>query len=437
MIEGVNGQVVDTASLAKQLDALLVTLHSTTVEVPIVVKEPDVKAEDNQAAQQQAETMISGDVTVTDGDKSWSITPDKIASYMGFRSEMKNGVSTLVPFMDATKLQPLLDQIAPDVVKQPTNATFASDGTKAWVVPGKNGEQLDAEATAQAITAATLESSNRTVNVVIKTKEPNLTTAEAQARGIKDLLTKYSTTYSCPTHRQINVKLAPNTRPTSCSRPVRSTTSTSRSGRAPRPGVGKLAPGIVGPNTARGRPGRRYLPGLDHDVQRRRAGRGSRSPSATTTPSTSTTIPRAGTRRSPAGGKNLRFVNDTDHYIWIRGTSTGITTTIYVYGHQRRTHGPQWSVGDFYNMVPQDHGQDRRPVAAEAGKTAVSDKGQVGKSLKTTRVVTRNGVVIHNDVWTSVWPMYPVTVRWGRRPPQASSTTTTTSGSTTTSSRAP
>ena len=31
--------------------------------------------------------MISGDVTVTDGDKSWSITPDQIASYMGFRSE--------------------------------------------------------------------------------------------------------------------------------------------------------------------------------------------------------------------------------------------------------------------------------------------------------------------------------------------------------------
>ncbi len=270
VIEGLNGQVVDQAGLAEQLSGLLVTLHSTTVEVPIVVKEPDVKADDNQAAQQQAETMISGDVTVTDGDKSWSVTPDQIASYMGFRSEMKNGVSTLVPFMDATKLQPLLDQIAPDVVKEPVDASFASDGTKAWVVAGKNGEQLDPEATAQAITEATLEPTDRTLKVVVKTKEPDLTTDEAKAMGIKDVLSSYSTTYSCPTPRQINVKLATKY----CDR------------RAPRPGPGVQlrqadrsahsgARVAVGSRHRRPQPvgrrsGRGYLSGLYDHVQRRR-----------------------------------------------------------------------------------------------------------------------------------------------------------------------
>jgi vancomycin resistance protein YoaR len=32
-----------------------------------------------------------------------------------------------------------------------------------------------------------------------------------------------------------------------------------------------------------------------------------------------------------AGGPNLRFRNDTDHYIWIRGSSDGITTTFNIY----------------------------------------------------------------------------------------------------------
>ncbi len=33
-----------------------------------------------------------------------------------------------------------------------------------------------------------------------------------------------------------------------------------------------------------------------------------------------------------AGSKNLRFVNDTAHDIWIAGTSDGITTTFRIYG---------------------------------------------------------------------------------------------------------
>ena len=117
VIESVQRQSGRPGALAEQLSALLVTLHSTTVEVPVVVKEPDVKAEDNAAAQQQAETMISGDGhghrrrqevehhAQIRSPPTWASAP-----------RMKNGVSTLVPFMDVTKLQPTLDAIAPDVV---------------------------------------------------------------------------------------------------------------------------------------------------------------------------------------------------------------------------------------------------------------------------------------------------------------------------------
>ena len=209
VIDSVDGKVVDRAALAETLSSLLVTLRSATVEVPIVAKEPDVKADDNQAAQKQAETMISGPVTVTGGGKEWTVAPEEIASYMGFRAEMKNGVSTLVPFMDATKLQPLLDEIAPAVLQKPTNASFDHNDTRAWVVPGKERQATGRRGHGRRPSRRPRSSRPAaTVKAVLKIKEPSLTTEEAKARGIQDKLSYYTTTYSCTADRQTNVKLA-------------------------------------------------------------------------------------------------------------------------------------------------------------------------------------------------------------------------------------
>lgn len=436
VIEGLNGHVVDQAALAQKVSALLVTLHSTTVEVPIVAKEPDVKADDNKAAQQQAETMISGDVTVSNGAKTWKVTPEQIASYMGFRSDIQNGVSTLVPFMDATKLQPLLDKIAPDVVKSSTNASFASDGTKAWVVPGKNGEQLDAEATAQAITAATLEPTARTVQVAVKVKEPNRTTEEAQAMGVTDLLSSYTTAYSCPAPRQTNVRLATKYATDVLLAPGQEYNFDKQIGPRIASRGWQMAPGIVGPNqledvlgggicqvsttmfNAIGNAGLKVTERKNHSLY-------------------ISHYPKGRDATVTGGGKNLRFVNDTDHYIWIRGSSSGVKTTIYVYGtNDGRKGHVTWTVGSFYGVKPQSSVKIADPSLL-VGKTKVSDKGQAGKSLKTTRVVTRNGKVIHNDVWISYWPMYPMTVLVGTATTKPPSTTTTTAGTTTTLAPAP
>ncbi len=429
VIEGLNGQVVDQAALSEKLSALLVTLHSTTVEVPIVAKEPDVKAEDNQAAQQQAETMISGDVTISDGSKTWSITPEEIASYMGFRSELKNGVSTLIPFMDTTKLQPILETIAPDVLKRATNASFASDGSKAWVVPGKNGEQLDAEATAQAITDATLKPNGRTVKVAIKAKEPDRTTEEAKAMGIETVLSSYTTVYSCPAPRQTNVRLATKYATDVLLAPGQEYNFDKQIGPRTAARGWQLAPGIVGPNqledvlgggicqvsttmfNAAGNAGLKITERRNHSLY-------------------ISHYPKGRDATVTGGGKNLRFVNDTDHYIWIRGSSSGVKTTITIYGTDDGRKGHvSWTVGDFYGIKPQTSIKISDPSML-VGKTKVSDSGQVGKSLKTTRVVTRNGKVIHNDVWTSYWPMYPKTVLVGTA--TTVSTTSTTAGPTTT-----
>jgi len=102
----------------------------------MTIKEPDVQAEDNAAAQEQAETMLSGPVTLTRGEKKWTLDVEQLVAYMDFRAEEQGGVSTLVPYISADKMGPFFDDIAAQVATKPANATFASDGNTAWVVPG-------------------------------------------------------------------------------------------------------------------------------------------------------------------------------------------------------------------------------------------------------------------------------------------------------------
>jgi vancomycin resistance protein YoaR len=432
VIDSLAGKAVDQATLADKLQNLLVTLRSSSLEVPIAVKEPDVKAEDNQEAQQQAEMMISGPVTVTDGDKDWSITPEEIAAYMGFRAEEKSGVSTLVPFMDPTKLQPLLDEIAPQVLQKPTDASFAHDDTRVWVVGGKNGKQLDGDATAEAITATTLKKAGRTVNVILKTKEPGLTTAKAKAMGIATKLASYKTTYPCPAARQINVKLATKNATNVLLAPGQEYDFDQQIGPRKTSLGWQMAKGITGPNqledvlgggicqvsttmfnaVAGGKAGLKITERWNHSLY-------------------ISHYPKGRDATVTGGGKNLRFVNEMKHYVWITGASTGVVTTITVWGTDQG-RSTEWTVGDFFNIIPMTKTTVTDPTL-KFGKTSLVQAGQQGQSLKTTRVVKENGKTIHKDVWTNVWAMYPEETAVGA----ASTTTTTVKPTSTTTTTAP
>jgi vancomycin resistance protein YoaR len=427
VIEGVNGRIVDRATLADKLAELLLTRHSTTVEIPLVVKEPDVKAEDNREAQIQAETMIGSPIVLTYGDKKWSISPDQIAEYMGFRSEMRNGVSTLVPFMATEKMQPFLATIAPEVVKEPKDASFKLENGKPQVVPGEDGEQLDPEATADAITEISLRPTDRTLSVALMLKEPDFTTAEAESWGIKDKLSSYNTKYTGVPNRRVNVRITTQYATNVFLAPGEEYNFDKQIGPRTAARGYMLAPGITGPNTLEDVLGGGIcqvsttmfntviLAGLqvterhNHSIYIDHYPKGR---DATVT----------------GGGKNLRFKNNTDHYIWIVGSSTGTSTTISIYGTYDGRKS-QITVGNFYNVRGASTVTVTDPKLL-TGKTVVVDKGQTGKALKTHYVVTRNGEVLIDKIFTSVWPMYPKTIAYGTMTTvtTAPPTTTTTAG---------
>jgi len=206
------------------------------IPVPIVVTEPRLVAADLQPVLEQAETIVGSPVQVAHGDQTWTLSPEQMSSLLDVRQEEVNGVATSVPFVSAEKLGTFFDTIEEAVATAPVDASFKQDGTKAWVVPGVDGERLDRAKTAEAVSAAALKRSGRVAEVAVTAAEPDLTTAEAERWASKTFWRSYSSEYWGTSNRRQNVRVATQYCSNVIMAPVTSSTSTSRSARAPPPG---------------------------------------------------------------------------------------------------------------------------------------------------------------------------------------------------------
>ena len=224
---------------------------------------------------------------------------------------------------------------------------------------GSEGIKLDEAKTADAITQAALGTSNRVATVVTTDADPELTTAQAQAMGIVEKIESYTTTYVGDPDRQVNVRLTTKYASDVMVPPGGEYNFDKTIGpRTPQRGYLK-APGIVGPGkledvygggicqvsttmfNAVFFAGLKVTERVNHSlfISHYPLGR-----DATVTD----------------GGPNLRWVNDTDNYILVRGSSNGITTTFVLYGtnpHRKVTY----TTSSFYNIQPRTDANDGGP----------------------------------------------------------------------------
>ncbi len=424
VIEDRQGLRVDKDTLREELKAILFTLHSTEIEIPTVVLEPQVTAEDNRQAQEQAEIMISAPLILKGDDRTWVLTPEQIAVAMDFRAEIRNSVSTLIPYISAEKLDlSFFDEIAAVVAREPVDASFDSDGTKAWVIPGTVGRALDPEKTVEALLAAALTADSRTVEVAVATVDPDLTTEEAEAMGIKDRLATYTTEpYRGSANRQVNVRITTKYASDVMMAPGDVYNFDKQIGPRTAARGYKLAPGIVGGGEMEDVLGGGicqvsttlfnavFEAGLEVVERHNHSLYISHYPDGRDATVT-------------AGGKNLRFKNNTDHYIWIRGTSDGITTTFNIYG----TSDGRKVTASFSGF---SYGAGRTEVtiinaSLAPGTSRVKISGQGGRSCSVTRTITWPDGKKKVETFKSYYPMIPKTIE------VSPVTTTTTTGSVT------
>ena len=429
VVEGHKGNVVDRDALRERMEPLLYTFRPAETAAPMKVAEPPVLSAESDEAVRQAEIIISAPVKLTWGEKTWALTAEDLAAYLDTSSEDRDGVPTLVAFLSAAKMSPLFAQVSTSVLTKPVDATFKSDGLKAWVIAGEMGRALDVEATAKALTVAALKASGRSAKAVTVEVEPDLTAKEAEAMGIKVKLAGWVVEHWGVEERQQNVRVT-----TKYAEKIVAPGEiynfdktiglrTEARGFMPAPGiVGEgnledvLGGGICQVATtlfnAVFEAGLEIVERHNHTLyfDHYPAGR-----DATVT----------------AGAKNFMFRNDTEHYIWVRGSSDGITTRFNIYG----TKDGRTVTSTFSGWT---HGAERtvETVIDESLRTGTSElrrAGQSARSCTVTRLVTMpDGTVLHRgpETYKSVYPM--ITRLVGVSPGDAAGTSATTTGATTT-----
>jgi lipoprotein-anchoring transpeptidase ErfK/SrfK/vancomycin resistance protein YoaR len=150
-----------TAGLAVDVDATVTALQQAVFSpartVPLVVqsREPAISAGALEPLRAQASRFLSRPVTVKYADQSWTIEPADLAKALRLPdTEKAHSVEQLSINLDQAALAKQIRTLATKLNIAPENAALALRGTEVVILPGKDGQTVDATAAAQAVIAA-------------------------------------------------------------------------------------------------------------------------------------------------------------------------------------------------------------------------------------------------------------------------------------------
>ena len=201
-----DGVAFDGAAAAA---AALQVVSRTDAPAEVVVGAPATAIapahDDSEAivAKTSADRMISDDVIVQLGKKHWTMRAKVVATWVRF--DTVGGTPT--PTVNEAAIAKALKRVAKSVKTAPASAIYLKDrrGRVVGVVPAKDGRQLDVPATSAAIVAALRDraAGSEPAGVAVKTLKvaPKLTTEEAAKRGpVMSLLGTWKTWFPISDH---------------------------------------------------------------------------------------------------------------------------------------------------------------------------------------------------------------------------------------------
>jgi vancomycin resistance protein YoaR len=421
VVESKVGRAVDKQALRDSLKNLLLTLHATVLPVPVTVVEPTIKANDTAAAADVARTIISGSVTLKNGDKKWTLTAKQLQTALDFTTQPTAGdpsKTALVPYISRKTAAAFLATIT-DAVKKPSkNARWTTNGKTAALAPSQNATTLDVEKTLDGLNAAVLSATNRVAKVVLKQVPPDLTTEKAKAMGIEVALGSYTTDNHGNNNRMLNVISASRLCDGILLAPGQVFDyNAAVNSHVNDPGLFQPAPAIQQDGSLKAELGGVFFAGLDV-VERHNHSNYIKS------------YPLGRDATVTEGGSNFRFRNDMNHWILIKAYADSAQCTFTIYGTDEGRK-VTYTTSDWFNVSTVPDQTVKNPDML-IGETNIKMPGQPGRSVKVVRKVTQNGKLIGTDTFQSVFPARPKVTEEGTKPKSGSTTTTTKPGTTTT-----
>ncbi len=189
---------VDPAVLRARIEAL----PQGEISLPLGPYPPAVDDADAERAAATAERAASGGVTVTQGPYGVQLPAALIRKAIRFEPTDGALAVRLAPAVLAPELRPAFASRE----RGARNASFGVVGTKVRVVPSREGVRLDLDA----IGAAIVQRPEGTDSVKARYERirPKRTTAAAERLGVTDVVSEFTTQYSCCEPRTTNIQRA-------------------------------------------------------------------------------------------------------------------------------------------------------------------------------------------------------------------------------------
>ena len=384
----------------------------TPVRLPIGERPPSVTPEAARAAADRAAALLQAPVEVTAGSGQADLRPADLAPLV--RTQVAAGQLRLA--LDAAGLDRLLRREARFAYTEPKDARFQPAGSSVRIVPSVAGLEVVPRKAAAAVLDAGTEGTDRSAALPTTVTQPDLTTKEAKALGVREVMSTFTTTFnSGDVPRVHNISLIAAAVHGSLVRPGQVFSMNAATGqRTAAKGYrtahviqnGEIVDGLGGGvcqagttmfNTA-------FFAGLPVTERRNHSLHISHYP-----------MGRDATLNWPT--TDLKWRNDSPYGIYItsRATPSTLTFTFWSTSRGYKVTSSTSAASNF--RAPPTRFEDDPTLPK--GKEVVEEAGSSGFDVTVSRTVTKGGAVVRRDSFVSNYIPWVRVVRRGTGPKDA------------------
>jgi vancomycin resistance protein YoaR len=377
------------------------------VALPVRSTVPPATAQMLAPAARRARIAVSGPVFLRGERRSWRLPRTRIAELL---SLPRDGATRLA--IGGPRANDYFRALAGRVDHPPMDADFAVSADSVRVVPARAGTVLDIPATARALLRAAMSPANRVARLTVVEASPARSTAEAHAMGIEHRMGSYKTYNSGTWDRITNLRLGVTLLDGTLVRPGDTFSLNAAIGERTAERGFRPAPVIIGTEYAEEVGGgtsqvattafnAAWEAGLDITERNPHALYISRYP-----------LGRDATVYWPS--LDLKFRNDTEDWVLVKGfvESDGIRIAIYG-GEQRRVESSPGTM-TITGSAPVERVRD--PTLPK-GTTVVEAEGSVPSRTSVTRTIyATDGELLRTETWNTSYKGETRVVRVGTKP---------------------
>jgi vancomycin resistance protein YoaR len=430
VVPGSTGTVLDRSAAAQTLVSALASFSRHPVALPVSSDPPRVTPDDLAPALAQTKVALRSTVVLKRGPTRWRLPRREIASILRLPAHGRSALT-----IGGAGAATFFHRLAKQVNHPPRNGDWAVNSHgKLHLVASHPGYEMVPGATRKAVFAAVTSPTNRVATIPVAVTQPSRSTAQAKAMGITGLVGGYTTIFSGDTGRIHNVELVAHLIDHTLIAPGATFSFNQTTGDRNAAKGFVEAPVIINGEVGTGLGGgvcqvstttfnAAFEAGLDITARTNHALYISHYP-----------LGRDATVNYP--DTDLKFVNDTPHWLLLRTFISSDALTVNLYGtpqHRRvvstatplKTDGPMP-----IKRIPD-------PSLLEGERVIISD-GTPPTSTSVHRLVySASGKLLHDDTWYSSYDGIPQVRKVGTKvppppPPKKTTTTTTTTTQTTT-----